>query len=92
MIKNKKMPSFLVFRQIQTVTLPAEVIYHRKVKLNDADIQTITKDMLTKFCDEEKDIFSKSTIDIGKMVLVQMLLIPKDSIKIPRPKTIHITP
>ena len=63
------------------ITTAAKVDCHRKVNLKDAKIHTITKDRLTKLCNEYMDIFSNNLTGIGKTELVQITLTLKDNIK-----------
>ena len=56
----------------QIITSPAEVNYHRKVTLKDADIDTNTKGQLETMYKDYDDIFSKHVTDIGKTDVVQM--------------------
>ena len=63
------------------ITSSAEVNYHRKVTLKDADIDTNTKGQLKAKCNDYNDIFSKYATDIGKTDPVQMSLQPEDNIK-----------
>ena len=76
---SKQLPSPI--KDPKIITSPAEVRYHRKVTLKDADINTNTKGQLEAMCKDYDDIFSKHMTDIGKTNVVQMSLQPKDNIK-----------
>ena len=54
------------------ITSPADVETQRKVKLQDAYITETDKTRFRSLCNEFKDIFSKSSEDIGHTPLVTM--------------------
>ena len=68
-------------KDLNAIILLGEVNYHRKVELEDVDINKKTKQQLEKLCNDYTDIFSKQVTDIAKANRVQMSLHPKASMK-----------
>ena len=54
------------------ITSPAEVITHRKVNLQDAEMSERYREQLKLLCKEFEDIISKDSTDIGKTPLITM--------------------
>ena len=61
------------------ITSPADVETHRKVKLQDADVTEEYKERFRALCDEYSDIFSQSSIDLGRTPLLTMEIETGDS-------------
>ena len=72
------------------ITSPTDVDTHRKVKLQDAEVQDHYKKEFKKLCEEYKDIFSKDSSDIGKTPLITMEIETGDSPPVcQKPTTCH---
>ena len=61
------------------ITSPADVERHRKVILEDADVDVKYRKEFTNLCEEYDDIFSKGPADIGKTPLITMEIDRGDS-------------
>ena len=61
------------------ITSPAEVEVHRKVELQDADVNDEHKKQFENLCEEYNDIFSKDSSDLGRTPLVIMDIDTGDS-------------
>ena len=61
------------------ITSPADVERHRKVVLEDAEVDEQNRKEFTKLCEEYDDIFSKGPADIGKTPLITMEIDTGDS-------------
>ena len=49
------------------ITSPAEINTHRKVNLQDAQVSAKYREQFRLLCKEFEDIFSKDSIDIGRL-------------------------
>ena len=61
------------------ITSPAEVNTHRKMQLQDAKVTKENREKFRLLCEEFEDIFSKSSSDIGKTLLITMDIDTRDS-------------
>ena len=61
------------------ITSPADVERHRKVVLEDAEVDEKHRVEFTKLCEEYDDIFSKGPADIGRTPLITMEIDTGDS-------------
>ena len=61
------------------IASPADVETHRKVKLQDAEVTEEYKERFRALCDEYSDIFSQSSIDLGRTPLLTMEIETGDS-------------
>ena len=61
------------------ITSPADVERHRKVVLEDAEVDEKNREEFTRLCEEYDDIFSKGPADIGKTPLITMEIDTGDS-------------
>ena len=56
----------------QFITSPTDIDVHRKVDLQDAEVQEEQEEAFTGLCNEYRDIFSVDSGDIGKTPLPEM--------------------
>ena len=61
------------------ITSPADIDVHRKVDLQDAGITKEHHEAFKELCEENKDIFSTDSGNIGKMPLIEMEIDTGDS-------------
>ena len=54
------------------ITYPADIDIHRKVELQDAEVDEAQQNAFKELCDEYKDIFSTDSSDIGRTPLIEM--------------------
>ena len=61
------------------MTSPADVETHRKVQLQDAEVTDEYRERFKQLCEEYSDIFSQSSIDLGRTPLITMEIETGDS-------------
>ena len=61
------------------ITSPAEVNTHRKMQLQDAEVDKKYKEQFKQLCKQLEDVFSKDSTDIGKTPLITMDIDTGDS-------------
>ena len=79
-MENEK-PHCDISSEKKFITSPADLqmLTHRKVKLQDAEVLDKYKKEFEKLCEEYNDIFSKDSSDIGKTPLITMEIETGDS-------------
>ena len=77
-MENEK-PHCDISSEKKFITSPADVDTHRRVKLQDAEVLDKYKIEFEKLCEEYDDIFSKDSLDIGKIPLITMEIETGDS-------------
>ena len=76
---NSQKPNCEILSEKMFITSPADIDTHRKVKLQYAEVLDKYKKEFEELCEENKDIFSKDSSDIGKTPLITMEIKTGDS-------------
>ena len=65
-LKEQKRKITLENIEKKFITSPMNIVVHRKVELQDAEVTEAEQNAFKELCDEYKDIFSTDSSDIGK--------------------------
>ena len=71
-LKEQKRKIKLENTEKKLITSPTDIDVHRKVELQDAEVTEAQQNAFKELCDENKDIFSTDSSDIGKTPLIEM--------------------
>ena len=81
-LQKQKREVSIESREKKFITSPADIEIHRKVELQDADINEAQQNAFKDLCTEFKDIFSTDSSDIGKTPLIEVEINTGDSLPI----------